>query len=159
MGPLALLIDGKPQVVFGGGDGVTYAFEPKTGERSEIELNPKDSGTSSAAATRNEITPVIAENKVSLRRLDPEHARASATCGCIDATRRHITRAAASGTRRQGFQPLNVRAVKDGLVYASDLSGFLYCIDLAPERSTGSMTPSRPSGLAVRGGWQGDARR
>jgi outer membrane protein assembly factor BamB len=60
-------VNGKPQVVFGGGDGWLRAFEPATGKLIwKFDCNPKSPARSGAKASRNYIvaTPVIHDNKV-----------------------------------------------------------------------------------------------
>ena len=41
---------------------------------------------------------------------------------------------------------MSTAAIHDGLLYIADLSGFVYCFDPRPARSTGSTTPSPRSG-------------
>jgi len=130
-------IAGVPQVIFGGGDGWCYAFAPQTGEPLwKFGLNPKDSVyILGGRGTRNEIiaTPVIHDDRVFLCvGQDPEHGEGVGHLYAIDATQRgDIT-----DTGRvwhlgdENFnRSLSTVAVADGLVYAADLSGFLYCID------------------------------
>lgn len=137
--PALGVVDGKPQVVFGGGDGVAYAFEPQTGEPLwTFDLNPKDAKyILGGRGTRNEIiaTPVIHQNRVVVCvGQDPEHGEGIGHLYCIDATKRgDIT---ASGRvwhlgNRDFNRSMSTVAIRDGLVYAADLSGFLYCIDFA----------------------------
>jgi outer membrane protein assembly factor BamB len=87
------VVNGKPQVVFPGGDGWLYSFEPETGKLIwKFDANPKDAkyelggrGTKSdfvAAA------PVIFENKVVIGTgQDPEHYEGVGHLWCIDMSR------------------------------------------------------------------------
>ncbi len=135
--PALGMVAGKPQVVFGGGDGVCYSFDPKTGERLwSFDLNPKDSEyILGGKGTRNEIisTPVIVDDTVFVAvGQDPEHGEGVGHFFAIDATKRgDITQ---SGRiwhlgDKDFNRTMSTCAVRDGLVYNADLSGFLYCID------------------------------
>ncbi len=91
------MIAGSPQVIFGGGDGWVYSFDP-VGENGKSKLlwkfdaNPKDSiYLLSGRATRNHIigTPVIYNEKVYVAvGEDPEHGEGNGHLWCIDPTRR-----------------------------------------------------------------------
>ena len=132
------VIDGRPQVVFGGGNGWCYGLEPKTGELIwKFDLNPKESEYKlGGRGTRNSIiaTPVIYDNKVFLSvGDDPEYGEGPGHLYAIDATGKgDIT-----GSGRvwhfgdEDFnRSLSTVAIADGLLYVSDLSGFLYCLDV-----------------------------
>jgi len=135
--PAYAVVDGEPQVVFAGGDGWCYAYEPKTGKLLwEFDLNPKDSKwILGGRGTRNNIiaTPVIVDDVVYLAvGQDPEHGEGPGHFYAIDATKRgDITE---SGKiwhfGNDDFnRTMSSAAVADGLVYIADLSGFLYCLD------------------------------
>lgn len=92
------VIDGVPQVVFGGGDGWLYGFR---GERTadgkpqllwKFDCNPKEAKWAlGGRATRNNIigTPVIIDNYVYVAvGEDPEHGEGIGHLWCIDATKR-----------------------------------------------------------------------
>jgi outer membrane protein assembly factor BamB len=90
--PAYAVIDGKPQVIFPGGDGWLYSFEPATGKLIwKFDCNPKDSRyVLGGRGTRNEIiaTPVIYDNKVYVGvGQDPEHGEGVGHLWCIDATK------------------------------------------------------------------------
>jgi outer membrane protein assembly factor BamB len=83
---------GKKMVIFPGGDGWLYAFEPKSGELLwKFDCNPKDSHYELGPdATRNDFigTPVIHENKLYIGvGQDPEHKVGVGHLWCIDITR------------------------------------------------------------------------
>jgi outer membrane protein assembly factor BamB len=131
------VIGGVPQVVFACGDGWAYSFAPKTGELLwHFDLNPKDAKwVLGGRGTRNYIigTPVIHKDRVYLAvGQDPEHGEGPGHMYAIDATKRgDITE---SGKiwhvgNEDFHRTLSTVAVKDGLLYAADLSGFLYCLD------------------------------
>jgi outer membrane protein assembly factor BamB len=85
--------NGKPQIIFPGGDGWLYAFEPKTGELIwKFDCNPKAAvyklGTE---GTRNDFiaTPVVYDNKAYIGvGQDPEHLGGVGHLWCIDITRK-----------------------------------------------------------------------
>jgi outer membrane protein assembly factor BamB len=121
------------QVAIGQGDGYVRGYEATTGKKLwEFDMNPKDSVW---PKTRNEVisTPVIYENKVYIANgQDPEHGEGVGHLYAIDATKRgDIT------TTGKIWQFDNIRrsvstgAIKDGLLYYSDFSGFLHCLDVA----------------------------
>ncbi len=131
------VIDGTPQVIFAGGDGWCYSLEPKTGEIIwKFDLNPKESKWElGGRGTRNNIiaTPVIHNKRVFLCvGQDPEHGEGPGHLYAIDATKRgDVTE---SGRvwhvgNEDFHRSLSTVAVADGLVYAADLSGYLYCLD------------------------------
>ncbi len=132
------LVGGKPQVVFAGGDGWCYAFEPKTGAPLwKFNLNPE--GTTwkaNGSGDRNNIvaTPVIFDNKVFLAvGDDPENGVGPGHLYAIDATKAgDITQSGRVWhVGGDDFQrSLSTVAIADGLLYAADLSGYLYCLDV-----------------------------
>lgn len=131
------VIDGTAQAVFGGGDGWCYSYAAKTGKLLwKFDLNPKGSKwILGGRGTKNAIiaTPVIDDNKVYLCvGQDPEHGEGPGHLYSIDATKRgDITKSGLVWhVGGDDFQrSMSSVAVADGLVYAADLSGFLYCLD------------------------------
>ncbi len=129
---------GKPQLVYGAGDGWCYAYEPATGNPIwRFDLNPK--GTEwkpHGRGTKNSIigTPVVHGNRVYLAAgQDPDHGSGPGHLYAIDATGKgDVTdthRVWHAGGEEFG-RSLSTVAVADGLLYAADLSGFLYCFDV-----------------------------
>jgi outer membrane protein assembly factor BamB len=92
------VIGGQPQVLFGGGDGWLYSFDPNgDGEGNskllwKFDCNPKDSKYSvSGRSERNHIigTPVIYNGLVYVGvGEDPEHGEGNGHLWCIDPTKR-----------------------------------------------------------------------
>lgn len=136
------LVAGKAQVVFGGGDGWCYAYEPKTGKLLwKFDLNPKNSKwVLGGRGTRNNIisTPVIYDDKVFLAvGQDPEHGEGVGHMFAIDATKRgDITKTGRVWhVGGEDFKrSMSTVAIADGLLYAADLSGYLYCLDVKTGR-------------------------
>jgi outer membrane protein assembly factor BamB len=91
--PVYTEVNGKPQVIFPGGDGWLYGLEPETGDIIwRFDCNPKGSiyqlGTK---GTRSDFvaTPVVYDNKVYIGvGQDPEHKEGVGHLWCIDVTRR-----------------------------------------------------------------------
>jgi outer membrane protein assembly factor BamB len=137
------VIDGVPQVVFPGGDGVLYSFEPETGkELWRFDCNPKDSKWQlGGMGTRNNLvsTPVIYNNRIYIGvGQDPEHGEGVGHFWAIDATKRgDITESGVVwhlSEREMGdsdafHRTISTAAIHDDIVYISDLSGFLYALD------------------------------
>jgi len=132
------VMGGKAQVIFGGGDGWCYSYEPKTGELLwKFDLNPKDSKwVLGGRGTRNNIisTPVIYDDKVFLAvGQDPEHGEGVGHMYAIDGTKRGDITDSGSVWHVGGEdfkRTMSTVAIADGLLYAADLSGYLYCLDV-----------------------------
>ena len=124
-------IGGVVQVVHAQGDGWVRGFDAKTGEKLwEFDTNPKDSVW---PKTRNEVisTPVIVDDVVYIANgQDPEHGEGVGHAYAIDATKRgDITESGRIWHYDDIRRSISTAAVKDGLVYMADFSGFLHCID------------------------------
>ncbi len=95
--PTYSVLGGQPQVIFAGGDGWVYSFDPE-GEKGESKLlwkfdaNPKTSVWElGGRGTRNNIiaTPVVYEGLVYVAvGQDPEHGEGIGHLWCIDPTKR-----------------------------------------------------------------------
>jgi outer membrane protein assembly factor BamB len=96
--PAVAIIQGVPQVIFGGGDGWVYSFRADTGKDGKPEflwkfdINEKDSLLElGGRGTRNDIiaTPVVYQDKVYFATgQDPEHGEGKGIFWCIDPTKR-----------------------------------------------------------------------
>jgi outer membrane protein assembly factor BamB len=168
--PVYAVVDGKPEVIFPGGDGWLYAFEPKSGALIwKFSCNAKAwKFIRGGKGRRNYFlaTPVVHDGRLYLGvGRDPENEEPGmGDLWCVDlakATRfgannkDHDVSAAgenfdpmaeankhsALGWHYGGAAPkggvrdyvfgrtLSTCAVEDGLVYAADLDGFVYCFD------------------------------
>lgn len=81
--------NGKPQIIFPGGDGWVYAFQPTDGKLIwKFDCNPKNSFYKlGGEGTRNDFvsTPVVWENKLYIGvGQDPEHDKGVGHLWCID---------------------------------------------------------------------------
>ncbi len=132
------VIDGVAQAIFAGGDGWCYAYAAKTGKLLwKFNLNPKDTKwILGGRGTKNNIiaTPVIYDNKVFLDvGQDPEHGEGIGHLYSIDATKRGDITETGRVWHVGGedfHRSMSSVAIADGLLYAADLSGFLYCLDV-----------------------------
>ncbi|MEM7231846.1 MAG: PQQ-binding-like beta-propeller repeat protein [Planctomycetota bacterium] len=130
---------GKEQILFPGGDGWLYSFEPKKGELLwKFDLNPKDAKWElGGLGTRNNIlsTAVAVGDTVYLAvGQDPEHLEGIGHLYSINAAgaKGDVTKTAQNwhyGGEDYRRTVSTVAATDDGLLYAADLSGFLHCLD------------------------------
>ena len=130
--PAAGLIGDAAQVVMGEGDGWVRGYEALTGKKLwEFDTNPKDSVW---PKTRNEIisTPVIWQDKVYIANgQDPESGAGPGHLYAIDATRRgDITQSGRVWHYDKIGRSVSTVAIHDGLLFISDLAGYLYCLDV-----------------------------
>ncbi len=132
------VIGGQTQVMYPGGDGWLYSFEPKTGKLLwKFDLNPKDSKWQlGGRGTRNNVisTPVIYDGKVYLGvGQDPEHGEGPGNLWAIDPAGKtgDITGSAVVWHRGgdEFHRTMSTAAIVDDLMFIADLSGFLYCLD------------------------------
>ncbi len=119
------------QVVIGEGDGWVRGYEAATGKKLwEFDSNPKDAVW---PKTRNEMiaTPVLWDNKVYVANgQDPEHGEGVGHLYCIDPTKRgDITKTGQIWHYDKIRRSISTGALADGLLYYSDFSGFLHCLD------------------------------
>lgn len=124
-------VAGVDQVVSAQGDGWVRGYEVLTGKKLwEFDTNPKDSVW---PKTRNEVigTPVIYEDKVYIANgQDPEHGEGIGHMYAIDATKRgDITQSGLLWHYDKIRRSVSTPSIADGLVYISDFSGFLHCLD------------------------------
>jgi outer membrane protein assembly factor BamB len=129
--PAVGTIGGVMQVVSAQGDGWVRGYEAESGKKLwEFDTNPKDAVW---PRTRNELiaTPVIYQNVVYIANgQDPEHGEGVGHMYAIDATKRgDITKTGQIWHFDKIRRSISTAAVADGLVYVSDFSGYLHCLD------------------------------
>ncbi len=148
--PAYLKSDSLDLAIFGGPDGVCYAFSPKPTEDDDgypildeiwrMDCNPPEyrmkDGKAVKYATRagpSEIlgTPVVHNNRVyTAIGQDPEHGEGLGNFVCIDASKEgDITQTGKVWSYQKINRSLSTPAVRDGLVFIPDYSGFVYCLD------------------------------
>jgi outer membrane protein assembly factor BamB len=157
--------NGKPMVIFPGGDGWLRAYDPKNNTLLwKFDGNPK--GTKyvlGPKATRNDFlaTPVVWQNKLYIGvGQDPEHKKGVGHLWCIDITKQPKNADKDLTPAKNNFDPkaaankdsglvwhyggkapedyprnylfgrtMSTCAVHDGLCYAADYDGYIYCLD------------------------------
>jgi outer membrane protein assembly factor BamB len=131
------VLDGKPQVLFPGGDGWLYGLEPATGKVIwKFDCNPKDSVyTIGPGSTRNNLLamPVIVGDMVYLAvGEDPEHGEGIGHLWALRPKGEGDLTGKAVVWHRDGedfHRSLSTVAVRDGLLFTADFSGYVYCLD------------------------------
>ena len=148
-------VNGKPQIIFPGGDGWLYAFEPATGKPIwKFDCNPKDAVFKPGGrGNRNYLmAPVVYDNKVYTGLgQNPENGAEMSHIWCVDLTKTGDLSAELDqgkpnpnsgvvwhfGGKASGDAPrdyvfgrtLSNCTIHDGLLYISELEGFLHCLD------------------------------
>ena len=129
--PALGMVNGVLQAFYPGGDGLLYGLEALTGKHLwTFDLNPKDAVW---PKTRNDAisTPVFYDNRVFLATgQDPEHGEGVGHMYGIDPSKPGD----ATDTGRLWHyakirRTISTAAIKDGLIYIPDFSGFLHCLD------------------------------
>ena len=141
--PAYLKTDTAELCIFGGPDGVLYAFNPDPVKDAEgfgilqeawrfdcnpVEYRTKD-GEPIKYATRlgpSEVlgTPIVHEGRIyALIGQDPEHGEGIGNLVCLDEKGEQIW--SYSGINRS----MSTMAITDGLLFAADYSGYVYCLD------------------------------
>jgi outer membrane protein assembly factor BamB len=121
--PAAVEVNGQKQVLFPGGDGVLYAFEPKTGELIwKFDCNPKKSEFKPATGigTRNYLlaTPVAVDGKVYIGvGREPEAGPGVGHLWCIDATKKPASKEKDLSPVNDDFDPKAAVNKDSGLVW------------------------------------------
>jgi outer membrane protein assembly factor BamB len=126
-------VNGVVQVVFPGGDGWLYAFNARTGAPLwRFDLNPKDAVW---PKTRGYgiATPVFHGGKVFMAvGQDPESGEGVGHLYCIDPSKTgDITEAGRVWQYDRIRRSISTAAVAHDLLFISDFSGFLHCLDAA----------------------------
>jgi outer membrane protein assembly factor BamB len=124
-------IAGVDQVIMGQGDGWIRGFEAATGKKLwEFDTNPRDSVW---PKTRNELisTAVVYDGLVYVANgQDPEHGEGVGHLYAIDPSKRgDITQTGRVWQYDRIRRSISTAAIKDGVVYYPDFSGFLHALD------------------------------
>jgi outer membrane protein assembly factor BamB len=119
------------QVIMAQGDGWVRGYEAETGKKLwEFDTNPKDSVW---PKTRNELiaTPVVHDGLVYIANgQDPEHGEGVGHLYAIDPTKRgDITESGRVWHYDKIRRSISTAAIKDGILYCPDFSGFLHALD------------------------------
>ncbi|MBA4148083.1 MAG: PQQ-binding-like beta-propeller repeat protein [Verrucomicrobia bacterium] len=145
--PSLAIVNGKKQVLFGGGDGWLYAFDPKPVEADDtsflktiwkFDANPEEYKKHKypAAEGPSEInaTPVFYKNRVYVAiGQDPEHGEGVGRLVCVDATKTgDITKDGLIWDYRGIKRSISTVSIdpESGLLFVGDFSGFVHCLDV-----------------------------
>ena len=144
--PSLATVNGRKLILFGGGEGVCYAFDPKPvkeGDSSflktvwKYDCNPPERKKFKypAAEGVSEInaTPVFYKNRVYVAvGQDPEHGEGVGMLSCIDATKTgDITQSGKIWSYDKLHRSISTVSIdpESGLLFVGDFSGFLHCFD------------------------------
>jgi outer membrane protein assembly factor BamB len=130
-------VNGVMQAFFPGGDGWLYGFNALTGDKLwNFDLNPQNAVW---PKTRNYgiATPVFVNNKIFISSgQEPEHGNGPGHMYCIDPGKSgDITESGRVWHNEKVRRSISTAAVADGLVYISDFSGILHCLDIDTGKS------------------------
>ena len=144
--PSLAVVNGRKAILFGGGDGFCYAFDPKPvkeGDSSflrtiwKYDCNPPERKKFKypAAEGPSEInaTPVFYKNRVYVAvGQDPEHGEGVGILTCIDATKTgDITQTGKIWSFDKIHRSISTVSIDPdtGLLFVGDFSGFIHCLD------------------------------
>ncbi len=153
--PVAADVNGRIQVLFGGGDGWLRSYDAASGhEVWRFDGNPKDArylprpGVLSRAAII--ASPVFADGRVFVAMgLSPGHDNAPSLIHAISPNGQgDVTENRLLWTSRAVGRVVGTPIVKDGLLYVADLGGTVHCLDA----STGAHVWKHETNEAIWGG-------
>src|SRR5437763_901724 len=144
--PSLAVVNGRKEILFGGGDGWCYSFDPKPvkeGDSSflrtiwKYDCNPPERKKFKypAAEGVSEInaTPVFYKNRVYVAvGQDPEHGEGVGILSCIDATKTgDITATGKVWSYDKIHRSISTVSIDPdtGLLFVGDFSGFIHCLD------------------------------
>jgi len=136
--PVAANVNGRMQVLFGGGDGWLRAYDAASGrELWRFDGNPKDArwlprpGVLSRSSPI--ASPVFADGRVFLAMgQDPLHGNGPSFIHAISPNGQgDVTDSRLLWTSREVGRVIGTPIAKDGLLYVGDLGGALHCLDAA----------------------------
>ena len=140
------MVGGKPMVVFAGGDGFCYGFDPapdSSGTLREIwrcDCNPPERRSKNGKPRKHSdpdgpseiiATPIISGDRVYVAiGHEPEGGEGSGSITCIDATKAgEITATGKVWVNDTVSRTVSTAAVADGLLYLADFPGIIHCLD------------------------------
>jgi outer membrane protein assembly factor BamB len=136
--PVAANVNGKIQVLFGGGDGWLRSYDAATGhEIWKFDGNPKNAHwlPRPGVLSRNFIiaSPVFADDRVFVAMgQSPGHGNGPSFVYAISPNGQgDVTKSRLLWTSREVGRVVATPIVKDGLLYVADVGGTVYCLDAA----------------------------
>jgi outer membrane protein assembly factor BamB/HEAT repeat protein len=136
--PVAADVNGRIQVLFGGGDGWLRAYDAASGQEVwRFDGNPKDARwlPRPGILSRSSIiaSPVFADGRVFIAMgQSPGHGNAPSLIHAISPNGQgDVTKSGLLWTSREVGRVVGTPIVKDGLLYVGDLGGTVHCLDAA----------------------------
>ena len=136
--PVAVNVNGRIQVLYGGGDGWLRAYDAASGQEIwRFDGNPKDARWLPRAGvlSRSYIiaSPVVADGRVFIAMgQSPGHFNAPSLVYAISPNGQgDVTTSGLLWTSREIGRVVATPIVKDGLLYVGDLGGTVHCLDAA----------------------------
>jgi outer membrane protein assembly factor BamB len=136
--PVAANVDGRIQVLFGGGDGWLRSYDAASGQEIwRFDGNPKDAPWRPRAGvlSRSSIiaSPAFADGRVFIAMgQSPGHGDApSFTYAISPKGHGDVTKSGLLWMSREVGRVVGTPIVKDGLLYIGDLGGIIHCLDAA----------------------------
>ena len=136
--PVAANVNGRMQVLFGGGDGWLRAYDAASGhEVWRFDGNPKDARflPRPGVLSRSSIiaSPVFADGRVFVAMgQDPTHGDGPSLIHAISPNGQgDVTESRLLWTSRDVGRVVGTPIVQDGLLYVGDLGGTIHCLDAA----------------------------
>jgi outer membrane protein assembly factor BamB/HEAT repeat protein len=136
--PVAVEVDGRVQVLFGGGDGWLRAHDPSTGrELWRFDGNPKDARwlPRPGVFSRGSLiaSPAVSDGRVFIAMgQSPGHGNGPSLLHAIrPGGHGDVTASALLWTSREVGRVVGTPVAKDGLLYVADLGGTVHCLGAA----------------------------
>jgi outer membrane protein assembly factor BamB len=136
--PVAASVDGRVQVLFGGGDGWLRSYDAASGhELWRFDGNPKDARwlPRPGVLSRGSIigSPVFADGRVFVAMgQSPGHGTGPSLIHAISPKGEgDVTKSSVLWTSRAIGRVVGTPIVRDGLLYVADLGGTIHCLDAA----------------------------
>jgi HEAT repeat protein/outer membrane protein assembly factor BamB len=136
--PVSANVNGRMQVLFGGGDGWLRAYDAASGhEIWRFDGNPKDARwiPRPGVLSRSSMiaSPVFADGRVFVAMgQSPGHGNGPSLIHAISPNGQgDVTRSGLLWTSREVGRVVGTPIVKDGLLYVGDLGGTVHCLDAA----------------------------
>ena len=136
--PVAATVNGRVQVLYGGGDGRLRAYDAASGQEVwQFDGNPKNARWLPRAGvfSRSSIiaSPVFADGRVFIAMgQSPGHHNAPSFVYAISPNGQgDVTKSGLLWTSRDVGRVVGTPIVKDGLLYVGDVGGTVYCLDAA----------------------------
>ncbi len=147
--PAFTTVKDKPMIVWGGGDGFCYAFEPEPYQHPEgfpalkellrYDANPPEYRTKNGApikyATHDGPSEIIATVVVNNNRAymvtgqDPEHGDGVGMFSCIDLTARGDITGKAVWVNKDIGRSISTPSIDRDLIYQAEYKGDIHCLD------------------------------